>query len=360
MKLYNRYIVHHLVAPTLLITITLTGIIWLTQSLRFIDLIVNRGLDFLSFFFLSSLLVPSLLLIILPIALFASILFTYNKLTNDSELIVLRSTGLNKFSLSYPAIVVAFFITLLSYFIAFYALPVSYRTFKDQQHFIRNNYASVLLQERVFNTPVKGLTLYIEDRMDNGLLKGILAYDHRNPENPVTMMAQEGQFMQTPEGPRLDLMNGNRQAINHSTGKLSLLYFERYTLDISVYTEQSTKRWREPQEYFINELFDIDHLPAHVQKQLVAEKHQRLTWPLFNLLLTLIALACILGGELNRRGQWKRLSVATCIAISSVAIELSLINLSGKTASAVPLLYVHLILIIVICIHFLRSKNRLS
>src|SRR5690606_33110333 len=140
--------------PLLLITFTLTGIIWLTQSLRFIDFIVNRGLGLASFVYLSSLLLPFLLSIIMPVALYSAILFVYNKLIMDSELVVLKSVGVSRFGLAKPALIIGGGVMLFSYFISLYLLPASYREFKDMQMYIRNTYASVLLQEGVFNSPV--------------------------------------------------------------------------------------------------------------------------------------------------------------------------------------------------------------
>ena len=68
-KQYIRYIASRILGPFVLITLSITCIIWLTQSLRFIDLIINRGLNIASFLYLSILLIPSLLSIAVPIAL---------------------------------------------------------------------------------------------------------------------------------------------------------------------------------------------------------------------------------------------------------------------------------------------------
>ena len=76
MRLLNAYILRQLAVVTLVVAVTLTCAIWLTQSLRFIELIVNRGLTLGTFFNLTLLLLPSFLWLLLPIALFAAVLFT--------------------------------------------------------------------------------------------------------------------------------------------------------------------------------------------------------------------------------------------------------------------------------------------
>jgi lipopolysaccharide export system permease protein len=330
MQIYSRYIIKSLLMPVVVITLTLTGIIWLTQSLRFIDLIVNRGLDISTFLYLSILLIPSLLMLILPLALFISVLMTYNKLISDSELIVLKSAGLSRRQLTTPALIVASMVALFGYFISFYLLPQSYREFKDTQSFIRNNYASVLLQEGVFSTPTKGLTVYIESRGKNGMLNGILVHDSRDPNRPITMMAQEGRLVKTDSGPRFDLVNGQRQEIDKEHGNLSVLNFDSYPLDLSLYTDQIERKIRAPEELFINELFfPKKDFEEKDRGKFFSEGHHRIVWPLFSFVLTLIALASLLSGQFNRRGQWKRILAATIIAIIIV-----IFNFVIKTATA--------------------------
>src|SRR3982750_4538880 len=101
---YNKYIARHLIHSTLLITFSLTSIVWLTQALRFIDFIVNQGVSITVFLHLTMLLVPSLMLMILPPALFCSVLFVYNKLNMDSELVVMQAMGLSRWRLAAPAL----------------------------------------------------------------------------------------------------------------------------------------------------------------------------------------------------------------------------------------------------------------
>ncbi len=74
----TKYVFRQVGTVMFFITLCLTLAIWLTQSLRFVDLIVNRGLPVVEFLYLSMLLLPRFLVVVLPVALFASVLFTYN------------------------------------------------------------------------------------------------------------------------------------------------------------------------------------------------------------------------------------------------------------------------------------------
>lgn len=357
---YNSYIIRSLFAPLLLIMFTLTGIIWLTQSLRFIDFIVNRGLSMASFVYLSSLLLPSLLSIILPVATYSAVVFVYNKLIMDSELVVLKSVGVSRFGLAKPALVVGLLATSFSYVLSLYLLPASYREFKDMQMYIRNNYASVLLQEGVFNSPVKNLTVYIDGRTEEGLLKGLLVHDSRNPKTPATMMAQEGRLVDTPSGPMFELIRGNRQEMDKEKGNLSLLYFDRYLLDLGGFIEEPGMRVREAKERYLNELFFPKDVNADMIAQLKAEGHHRLIWPVYNVILTLLALSALLPGEFNRRGQWKRLLVASLTAVILVITGVAQASIMASSPLFVPVAYVFALTLLVTLFYLIIRGRRTS
>jgi lipopolysaccharide export system permease protein len=360
MKLYTKYIITSLVMPVIVLTLTLTSIVWLTQSLRFIDLIINKGLDITTFLYLSFLLLPSLLMIILPVAIFVSVLTVYNKLMSDSELIVLTSTGLSKMELAKPALIVASFIAIFGYLVSFYLLPTSYREFKDTQAFIKNNYTSLLLQEGVFSTPTKDLTVYIENRGRQGLLHGILVHDSRDPEKPTTIMAQEGKLVSTAKGPRFDLKNGHIQQLDKLTGNLNIVDFESDQYDLSLYTQAGEEHPRTPEEKYIHELIFSKNTDEKLVGKYLAEGHYRVSWPLYTILLTLIAVTALFSGQFNRRGQWKRIFCATSIALIIILTNLSLKHIAESKPIFCVFMYLNAILPSCICIHMMTNNSKLN
>ncbi|MFW0778019.1 MAG: LPS export ABC transporter permease LptF [Rickettsiales bacterium] len=353
---YNKYITRHLVHSMLLITLSLTSIVWLTQALRFIDVIVNQGVSIMVFLTLTVLLVPSLILMILPPALLCSVLFVYNKLKIESELVVMQAAGLSRWRLGLPAIQVAAGVAIIGYFIAMYLQPVSYKQFKEMQFFLRNNYASILLQDGVFNSPVPGLTVFIRERDENNILHGILVHDARTPDVSITMMAEEGKLVETAQGPRFLMVNGNRQ--EKQNGKLSFLNFEKYTLDISLYTKEMGKRYKDPQELFLHELFRYDDTRS-MQDNLkrYAEGHQRILWPAYSLCITLVALAVLLSGEFNRRGHWRRIAMAVGFGVVILFASVGFRGMVAMNPSLVILAYLNLFIPCIIAAHVLSGGS---
>jgi lipopolysaccharide export system permease protein len=354
---YNKYIVRHLIHSTLLITISLTSIVWLTQALRFIDFMVNQGVSIGIFLTLTALLIPSLLLMILPPALFCAILFVYNRLALDSELVVMQAAGISRWRLAIPALQMAGLVAILAYAIAFYLQPVSYKQFRDMQSFLRNNYVSILLQEGVFNNPVDGLMVFIRERDSNNILHGILVHDNRQPENAITMMAEEGKLVETPQGPSFLLKNGNRQEIRQ--GKLSFLNFDNYTLDISLYDKEVQTRFPDPQELYIGDLFTYDNsISAADNDKRRAEGHQRLIWPLYSLVMALVAVAVLLSGQFNRRGHWQRIGVAIIIGVVLIFSAIGLRGAMALNPAMVIVAYLNVFVPIVAAIFFLNYEPR--
>ena len=352
---YSAYIMKHVASAAMLVTVSLTSIIWLTQALRFIDFIVNRGISIANFLELTLLLVPSLMLFVLPFALLCAVLFIYYRLMMDSELLVLSSAGLSRLQLAKPAVNAALVTTLITYFISFYLLPVSYHEFKDMQAFLRDNYASLLLQEEVFNSPVDGLTVFIRERDAGGTLHGIIVHDERDAgKPPVTMMAEEGRLMQTPQGPRFIMYRGNRQEVKD--GKLSFLNFDQYTLDISFYAVGGTSRARQPEEMFVPELL-FPASDGDDASRLIAEGHNRLTWPLFPLAFTLLASAVLLTGEFNRRGQWRRVTLVVLLAGFTLSGSVGLLNLSVKHPWMIGLMYANVLGIMAVSLWILTRDH---
>lgn len=354
MPSYIAYIAKHLLWPTLLITASLTSIIWLTQALRYVDFIVNRGLSIGDFIYITSLLFPGLLSMLVPVALFLAVIFTYSKLQADSELVVFRGAGLSRWQLAAPAVLVSLLMTAFCYLLTLYLQPLAMRQFRDMHAFLRDNYSSILLQEEVFNTPLEGLTVFVRQRDNNSNLRGILVHDNRDEIHPVTMMAEQGKLIQGPSGPQFYLEKGMRQ--ERRNGRVSWLNFEQYTLDISFYAEVLTGRERKIDEQYISELFNPQTTDPKARAQALAEGHQRIVWPLYNIALVLMACALMLSGAYSRKGQGRRMAIAGTMAAATIITGIGLRNLAASYTALLPLIYVFVLVISAVSLTLLLSN----
>jgi lipopolysaccharide export system permease protein len=336
----DRYILRQCFVVMIFVTAALSAAIWLAQSLRLIDLIVNRGLSIEVFLYLALLILPRFLDIVLPIGVFIAVLFIFNRLTAESELVVMRSAGLSHMALAKPVLMLAGTAFLLLMSLSVYFLPAANRAFKDLQFEIRNRFVSSLLQEGTFTTISDKLTIYIRARDDRGELIGLLIDDDREPQRPVTLLAERGVFADTPAGARIVMVNGNRQQFDTETRKLSLLTFDRYTLDLASLHDAPVVRFREAQERYLGELFfPPPETDPELRLGFLVEAHQRILIPLSTFSFALIPLACLLPGEFDRRGQLKRALLAILIAFLSESLGIGANDLASRSAAAIPLMY---------------------
>lgn len=359
-----RYMLRQQVWPLLLALFVIAGIVWMSQSLRFVELVLNRGLPTATLFELAGLVLPMFTSVFLPIVLFGTVTFAYTRMITDSEMVIWRAAGLSPMRLAAPALALAALVMAVCYALNVYYMPAAYRHFKDLQFAIRNSYTQVLLREGTFNDIGNGVTVYVRERSPSGELIGIFIHDRRDNGEPVTMMAERGALVPTPEGPRVIMINGNRQLVKKERKDLSILYFDRYTLDLASRSESAAARWREPRERYLNELFvSRPSGPNAVDDQrfrlkLRAEGHQRLISPWLAPTFVLIALSALLTGNFSRRGQGRRIAVASVAMLLVQSASISLHSLAGTTAAVVPLMYALPFSVMAICLWLLLRQRR--
>ncbi len=359
---FTKYVLRQLFVGMILVTLGLTCIIWLSQSLRFIEMIVNRGLTAGMFAYLTVLLLPNFLVIVLPIALFTVVVFTYSKLITDRELMVMRAAGVSQFALAKPALILALIVMVFGYALNLQFVPQTYKKFRELQWDIRHNYGHILLKEGAFNAVTEGITVYVRQRTSDGQLLGILVHDQRDKNHPFTLMAAKGAIVDTKEGGRVVMFDGNRQSVDKKTNKLSILYFDRYVFDLTTTNEDIGDRYREPRERNLNELFNIEKFAGKMGAKefgkFHVEGHKRLVSPLAALGFTFVGLACLISGSFSRRSQARQVALAIAIMVTLQGSFMALENLIAKNLDFVPLLYVHGITPIIIGYLFMTLWQR--
>jgi len=360
MRGITQYIVRQVAWPLLFASLTLAGVIWLTQSLRFIDRIVNNNLSIGSFFYLTMLVLPGVTAIILPIAAFCATLYAYNRMAGDSELVVLSGSGFSRLSLTKPAWVIAGALMVALYCIGMFLSPLSARTLRTTQYEFRTALAGMVIMEGVFNTLSNNLTVYVRERDAEGEMKGILVHDSRDATRPVTMMAEKAMLVLTQQGPRLVMGNGNRQQVETGRRSLSILYFDNYSLDLNTYSKQETEGWREPSERYLHELFwpnlnDPDDVANRTK--LLVEGHRRLVNPFYTPALMMIAIAGVIGGQFNRRGQGLRLLGTAGVAILTQLLSLGIAQAAMRSPLLIPLMYLIPLLLLAGALLMLREPG---
>ena len=348
MKIINKYIIKQLLIGFLLIALGMTGIIWLSQSLKMIDWIVNKGVSVGLFIELTFLVLPNFIAVITPLAFFVVLLFTYNRLLADRELVVMKAVGMTPWQLAKPALFLGIGLVGVGYFLTLWLVPDSVSRFKELQFKIRNDLAHVVIQEGEFNNLPNNVTAYVRVFRPSGELKGIFIHDARNPEKRVVLVAEDGLFLPGENGAHIIMHNGKRQEYDKNNAIFSSLSFDHYTMTLDDEKKSNKTRTQSEAEKSLFYLLDVTKETPNISlsdyREYKVEAFKRLTQPLYSFVYLVIALMPFLLGYYNRRGQNGRiyLAVGSVILIQSMALGFE--NLSNKNLIYLPLMGLNILL----------------
>ena len=147
----SRYIFRTTFGAFAIVLVSLTAVIWVTQALRDIDLMTSQGQTILVFVGITGLIIPLLVLVIAPIALLIAVAHVLNKMSTDSEIIVMNAAGMSPWILFraflWVAIAVSLFVTVISAYFA----PKGLRMLRDWLTEVSANVVSTVVQARPFH-----------------------------------------------------------------------------------------------------------------------------------------------------------------------------------------------------------------
>ena len=359
--IFINYIFLNILKPFLVISLVLTGIVWLSRSLRYIDLIINKGLSLTSYFWFVSLIAPKILALLLPLISFVAIVYTYQKLKSESELIVIETFGLSKLFLILPAIIFGSIIALILLLIEVYISPNNYKTFKTFQSDLRNNFVMSTLQVGSFLNPIKGLTVYIDKASKNGTVENILIHDTRNKEVESTILAKQGILSNFENKANIIVFNGSRYVYNKKNKKTSILNFSKYEFQIEITEKKETARFKQVEERSVKELFYPDNVVSKkIQNEFYAEAHRRMSSPLLVIFMCTLASFSVLFGEMKRKVLLGNIVFCSFLAVIMQAMYISLINKMIFSFSTFLLPYISLIIFSTIPVLLIKYETPVS
>lgn len=355
MKKLNVYIFKQILVGFLLTILSLMAIIWLTQSLRFLDFITNNGISITTFIKLTSLLMPRIFTVLSPIAVFATVLFVYNRMLADRELVVMKSAGISPWQNAKATIFFGVLLCALNFFVYNWGIGWSEKRFNELEWQVKNDVSSLMFKAGEFTQLQNGLTVFVGSHEPDGSITNILINDERVPENKSTVSAQKGRLVYNNNKPRIILVKGIRQEINTKKGQFSSISFDRYSVDFGA-PESKEKRRDSVRTMSLSQLLDAPNnleIPYKDRSRQFAEGNKRLLSPFYNISYALLGCLGLLIGGFNRRGQAKIVSYSILAMILIQATDLIFFSLVTKSLHLVWLMYLNLLLPFSICSYLL-------
>ena len=364
MLIYQRYIIHNLLFPLCLLAIILTGIVWITQIFKLLPLI-DKGIGLNNFIYIVTLVVPFLLFITLPFVTIIAIIYTYNKLGEERQLIILKNSGLSNFRVATPALIIAVLITLFSYYISAQLLPLSYTKLKTNLNSIKENFASNFIAEKTFNQLSKHISFYVNKKLSAGVLEGIIVFDDRNEVNRTIIFAKGGNLEIQGDYLKLNLSKGSRQT-HDSNGNLTKLYFDNLSIEMNKVAADNPNHDlynRDINEYYISELLNAENqmsenrMSENRKTKLIVEGHQRLIWPFYSLILAFLGLAVFLRQPYNKKSHVREVALTGLAVLVVTFLHFTILNVATKNLNFIYGCYVNILVALFFSIYLYRPRK---
>ncbi len=342
MTLVERYIFRTVLSAFLAGLGALTGVIWITQALREFDLLTTKGQALLVFLTVTGLTIPSLVMIIAPVAFLIAILYSLNKLNSDSELIVMSAAGLSPARLIRPYAVLTFLVFLLVGAMSLYVMPWSFRELRDILSHIRADFLTKVVKEGRFVTLDQGFVFHYRERGPNGELLGIFMQDRRDPEKISTYIAEAGLTLESNGQNYLVLEKGIIQRESKTSRDPALVSFQRYAIDLAQFGQEGEDSPLKPRERTTTALLypdGKDQYYARLKSRFRAELHDRFVNPLYVIAFAMIGFAALGQPRTTRQGRGAAIGTAIVLVLAVRVAGFGTSALLTRNASFVWLVY---------------------
>lgn len=314
MKIINRYFIRQLLAVFVMLLMVLTGLAWMMQVMSMMKFLINYGVNFSSFLYLLSLMIPFIVSIIIPFVTFIATIFVYNKMISENEITVMAASGLSPWQIAKPALKLAAVLTAIHLVLNIWVVPSSQAMFYSTQWNLRYGLAHLKLQESAFTKLANGLVVYV-DNVSGQDLNQVMLSDMRDDKNQMLVFAERGKLVSTIHGLSIVTNNGSLQ-IQGKNG-FTTGTFDNFDMDLNLVENDSDVSFRVRRIPTINLIQDVINQESERQHHLtLVELCSRFINPFMNLILAIVCTLILLRSSLLRR----RASFAPAIAVLAMAV----------------------------------------
>ena len=222
----------------LLVSISFSLIVWVIQAVNFLDIVIEDGHGFSVYFLYTLLSLPKIFSKILPFIYFVSLFYIILKYENDNELIIFWSIGIKKIEFINVLLKFSIFYLILQLLLTTYIVPM---TLDKARSYIRTSNVdlfSSIVQEKKFIDAVKNLTIFVEEKNNNGDLKNIFLKEKIGENEYQTIIAKKGKIRKYDIKSTLLLFDG--KIINNNNHKINSFEFSRTEVNLSKFTTKTT------------------------------------------------------------------------------------------------------------------------
>jgi len=206
-------------------------IIWVFQAVNFLDIMVEDGRDYLVYINYSLLNFPKIITRIFPFALFFSFSYVLSKYELNNELMILWNFGINKIHLINFFLIFSFLLMIIQILLTTYLVPKSQNISRQLLKSSNVDFFESFIKPKKFNDNIEGLTIYSDEKDEQGNLKNIYLKKETGEGNFQITYSKSGYFKSVGGSKILILNNG--ETINSINNKLSNFNFTQSELSLA-------------------------------------------------------------------------------------------------------------------------------
>ena len=344
MARFDRYMLSQLLVVFGFFSLVLVLVYWVNRAVILFDQLIADGQSVTVFLRLTALYVPGLIGLVLPISAFAASVYTTNRMTRDSEMVVVQGTGFSPYRLARPVLVFGALVTLMLSVLAHGLMPAARTQLEEQRAEMAENVSARFLREGTFLHPAEGITFYIRQITAQGELRDIFLSDARSPSSRTTYTAKSALLIRDISGPKLVMFEGMAQNLQADGRRLSVTTFSDFAYDIGKLINITPRAGRSYPELSTGEL--LSATPAlsletgRTAGQLAYAGHYRFSQPFLAVPAALIGFATLLLGGFSRFGVWRQILGAVVLIIIVQISENVLAGTARSDPAFWPLVYV--------------------
>jgi len=235
-KLLDRYIFSELLSPFGLSLGTLCFVMLTKELLRLVELLVSKGVGLWAVLKVFAHLLPSFLVLTLPIAGIIASITAFGRLSLDKELVAMRAAGLSLVRLTRPVLLFALLVFGLTLWLAQWGQPWSSVNLKKVALNLLRDQLVLALDRGSFNEPIPKMMIYVSDKGAEPSEGGIFISDERNADDPRIIVARHYQVLidASTEQVALRLQDGVIHSKPDEADQYQLASFSSYDLKLSL------------------------------------------------------------------------------------------------------------------------------
>lgn len=339
---FDRYVLGQLMVVFGFFAFVIVMIYWVNRAITLFDRLVGDGQSVRVFIEFTLLIIPFLLFIILPLAAFAATVNVANRLSSESEMVVLRSSGISAFRMARSPFVFGVLVCGVMLVLSHVLVPIARTQLALREADLAEDVTAQFLEEGRFLFPAAGVAVFIGEITPGGVLKRVLLSDARNPDARVIYTADQALLVKADDGPRLVMIDGLAQSLDGAEA-LSVLSFQDFAFDLGELATPATRLILDLRAYQTSFLFKPDPeflaQTGFTQARLLHEAHTRTSKPLAAIFIAVIGFSCLLIGSFSRFGFWQQVAFGVFLLVVLQLINNAAENAAQSDVQAWPLLY---------------------